>query len=308
MAVSDVTALKRAEEAQRRMEDLAAANRKLQQEIVRRQAVETALSESAAQQRQLLTESRQMQEQLRHLSHQVLQAQEEERKRISRDLHDQIAQALMGINLHLTALARQATVDPSGSSRRSRARSAWWSRVGRYCPSVLPGTASDVLDDLGLVLALHAFMKDFTKRTGIHIAFTTFSAARITGLDSVRSTVLYRVAQEALLNVARHAHASHVEISLRKLPAAIEMKISDDGQGFAIERLSFPNAPRRLGVLGMRERVQMIGGKFSLESAPGQAPPSGQRCRWPVAASSSSQGCLRVSVKVCGNVCRWHKL
>ena len=94
VAVSDITALKRAEETQRRMEAQVAANRELKREIVRRKAVEAALKKSEQYSRQLLAESLQLQKQLRHLSHQILQAQEEERKRISRELHDEIAQVL----------------------------------------------------------------------------------------------------------------------------------------------------------------------------------------------------------------------
>jgi PAS domain S-box-containing protein len=270
VAVSDITALKRAEEAQRRMEELTAANRKLQEEIVRRQAVETALKSSEENQSRLLEESRHMQEQLRHLSHQVLRAQEEERMRISRDLHDQVAQALVGINVNLTALTQQASVFPKGLkqkiARTQRLVEDSVDIVHRFARELRPM----VLDDLGLIPALHSFMKDFTKRTGIHISFTTFTSSRIAELDSARSTALYRVAQEALTNVARHAQASHVKIAMQKLPGAIQMEITDDGKGFDVQRVFFLKGQRRLGMLGMRERVQMVGGQYTLESAPGK--------------------------------------
>jgi PAS domain S-box-containing protein len=270
VAVSDITALKRAEKAQRRMEDLTDANRKLQEEISRRQAVETALKKSEEQQSRLLEESRHMQEQLRHLSHQVLRAQEEERMRISRDLHDQVAQALVGINVHLTALTQQATLNSKGLkqkiARTQRLVEESVDIVHRFARELRPM----VLDDLGLIPALHSFMKDFSKRTGIHISFTTFTSSRIAELDSARSTVLYRVAQEALTNVARHAQASHVKIAVQKLPDAIQMEISDDGKGLDVQRVFFLKGQRRLGVLGMRERVQMVGGQYTLESAPGK--------------------------------------
>ena len=111
MAVSDITALKRAEEAQRRLEVLGVENRELALEIVRRQVVEEALKRSQQNQNQLLEESQRMQEQLRHLTHRILHAQEEERKRISRELHDEITQTLVGINVHLESLTRQTMVD-----------------------------------------------------------------------------------------------------------------------------------------------------------------------------------------------------
>jgi len=104
----DITDIKQAEEARRRLEVMTASNRKLEAEILRRQAVEASLKQSEQQQTRLLEQSRSMQEQLRHLSRQVLQAQEDERKRISRELHDVIAQTLTGINVRLATLKQGA--------------------------------------------------------------------------------------------------------------------------------------------------------------------------------------------------------
>src|SRR6185503_6129982 len=108
VAFGDITARKQAEEAQRRMETLAVANRELKQEIVLRQAVEEDLRKSEQHYAQLLDQSRQMQEKLRLLSRQRLSAQEEERRKISRELHDVIAQTLTGINVRLSALRKEA--------------------------------------------------------------------------------------------------------------------------------------------------------------------------------------------------------
>ena len=166
VAVSDITALKQAEEAQRRMEALAVANRELRREIVRRQAVEEALRKSEQHYSQLLEQSRQMQEQLRHLSRQVLSAQEEERKRISRELHDVIAQTLTGINVRLATLKKEATINPKGLERNI----ARTQRLVEQSVNIVHQFARElrptVLDDLGLIPALHTFMKDFTARDG----------------------------------------------------------------------------------------------------------------------------------------------
>ncbi len=174
VAVSDITVLKRAKEAQRRMEALAVANRELRREIVRRQAVEAALKKSEQHQSQMLEQSHQMQEQLRHLSHRILQAQEEERKRISRELHDEITQTLVGINVHLETLARAGAINPRGLkqkiARTQRLVEKSVNIVHRFARELRP----TALDDLGLIPALHAFMKEFTKRTGIRVHFTTF--------------------------------------------------------------------------------------------------------------------------------------
>lgn len=127
-----------------------------------------------------------------------------------------------------------------------------------------------VLDDLGVIPALHAFMKEFARQTGIHIHFTTFTSGRIERLDTVTRTVLYRVAQEALTNVGRHARASQVDVSIRKLPRAVGLTIEDNGRSFQVERVLRAKRNKRLGLLGMRERVEMVGGRLRIESAPGQ--------------------------------------
>jgi signal transduction histidine kinase len=125
-----------------------------------------------------------------------------------------------------------------------------------------------LLDDLGLIAALHAFMKTFMKETGIRVHLTAF--AGVDKLDSARRTVLYRVAQEALTNVARHAQASRVDVSIQISGNDILMQIKDNGRSFDVNRAVPSRKRRRLGLLGMRERVEMVGGKFSIESSPGQ--------------------------------------
>jgi PAS domain S-box-containing protein len=270
VAVSDITALKQAEVAQQRLDAIIVTNEKLRQEIVRRLTVEKALKDSERQQGQLLDEAHHMQAQLRHLSHQILQAQEEERKRISRELHDDITQTLVGINVQLETLTRAATLNPA-SFRRQIARTQ---RLVEQSVNIVHQFARELrptsLDDLGLIATLHTFMKDFTERTGIRIHFVTFTSGRIAELDNTRSTILYRIAQEALTNVARHAHASVVEVALRKLPQALSLTIQDNGKAFDVTRVMRAKRYGHLGLLGMRERVEMVSGQFAIESTPGQ--------------------------------------
>ena len=265
---TDITERKQAEETQRRMEVLAATNRKLHGEIMRRQAVEESLRKSEQHQTQLLEESRRLQEQLRQLSHQIITAQEDERKEISRELHDVIAQTLTGIHVRLAALKKDATRNTEGLDRNIARTQRQVEKsvdiVHQFARELRP----TVLDDLGLIPALHAFMKSFTTRTGVRTRLTAFAA--VEKLDGARRTVLYRVAQEALTNVARHAKASRVDVSIQKLPGGICMKITDDGKSFVVERLPRTTGKGRLGLLGMRERMEMVGGSFEVESAPGQ--------------------------------------
>jgi PAS domain S-box-containing protein len=268
VAVSDITPLRQAQERQRRLEALAVTNRELRREILRRQAVEEALKKSERHQSRLLEQSRHMQEQLRHLSHQILQAQEEERKRISRELHDEITQTLVSINVHLENLARAARVNPKVLKRQitrtQRLVEQSVNIVHQFARELRP----TALDDLGLIATLHSFMKDFTKRTGVRVHFTTF--AGVEQMKSTVRTILYRVVQSALTNVAQHAHASRVKVGIRKLGEAVHLEISDNGRSFEVERVLHAKRNQRLGLLGMRERVEMVGGDFRVESAPGR--------------------------------------
>jgi len=264
----DITEIKQAEEARRRVEVLAASNRKLEAEIVRRQAVETALKQSEQQQTRLLEQSRSMQEQLRHLSRQVLQAQEDERKRISRELHDVIAQTLTGINVRLATLKKGAGLKLQDFDRdlelTQKLVEDSVNIVHQFARELRPA----VLDDLGLIPALHSFLKNFTAESGIHTHLTAF--AGVEALDASRRTILYRVAQEALANVIRHAQASRVEVTIQKHMAGVCMKITDNGKSFSVERVLNAKGRKRLGLLGMRERLEMVGGRFGIASAPGQ--------------------------------------
>ena len=248
--------------------ELAASNLELSLEITQRKTAEAALKKIERHYSQLLEQSDRLQEQLRRMSRQILSAQEEERKKISRELHDVIAQTLTGINVGLAALKKEAGVNTNGLDRNITRTQRLVEKsvdiVHRFARELRPA----VLDDLGLIPALHTFMKDFTARTGVHTHLTAF--AGVEQLDTARRTVLYRVAQEALTNVSRHARASRVEVTLQKLADGIGMKISDDGKSFSVEQTLRANRGKRLGLLGMRERLEMVGGKFGVESVPGE--------------------------------------
>lgn len=123
------------------------------------------------------------------------------------------------------------------------------------------------LDDLGLIPALHSFLKRFSKETGVRVSMTAF--AGLDKLSSAKRTALYRVAQEALTNIARHAHASRVDVTIQRVSNSVCMQIKDDGRSFDVERVWLSGRSQHLGLLGMRERVEMVGGRFAIESAPG---------------------------------------
>ncbi|MDB6003435.1 MAG: histidine kinase [Prosthecobacter sp.] len=237
------------------------------QEISQRKAVEETLRLSQQTTSNLLEKSHQMQEELRHLSRQLLAAQEEERRKISRELHDVIAQTLTGIILQLATLKAASTSSTRvlrqkiSSTQRLVAKSV--DMVHLFARELRPS----VLDDFGLIPALESYVKGFAADTGIRVTLTAFAGIEQTS-SSLR-TALYRIAQEALTNVARHAKASHAAVTIEDLDGSIRMAVKDDGCGFAVDGQASARKHNRLGMLGMRERIEMIGGVFHVDSAPG---------------------------------------
>jgi signal transduction histidine kinase len=125
-----------------------------------------------------------------------------------------------------------------------------------------------LLDELGLIPALHAFMKTMTRQTGLHIRFT--ASEEVEKLGNARRTALYRVVQSALNNVTRHAQATTVTVKIEKRPDGIGLEIRDDGKSFQVDRVLLSKRFKRLGLLSMRERLEMFGGTLHVESAPGK--------------------------------------
>lgn len=249
--------------------ELAVSVEELKQEINQRQAVEECLRESQATTNKLLEKSRQMQEELRELSHQLLTAQEEERRKISRELHDVIAQTLTSINVRLAALKVESTTNTQELHEKIAITQRLVEKsvdiVHRFARELRPS----VLDDLGLIPALLAYMKTYTEDTGVRVSLKAFADIEL--CDSDRRTALYRIVQEALTNVARHAKASRADVSIQNYEGIIRMEIMDDGHGFEVAGTSTAKKTNRLGLLGMRERVEMIGGTFCIESALGKS-------------------------------------
>ena len=267
VAAIDVAARKQAEAAQNHIDNLAATNRRLEQEIARRQAVETTLKKSEQRAQHLLAQSRLLQKKMRRFSHQILMVQENQRKQISRALHDDISQLLVGINVHLAVFAKTAASNPQGIRRTIAPLRRLVEKSLRIVHQFARELRPSSLDDLGLIPALRSYIEDFPKRKGRQIRFTAFAGAE--ALDNDKRTVLYRVVQEALTNVAKHAHASVVKVTILKIRGGVGLEIADNGKAFEIGRLSSDAWGNHLGLHGMRERVEMVGGRFSVVSASG---------------------------------------
>ncbi len=282
VTISDISAFKRAEAAQLRVQGLTAANEEANREIARRRELEASLRKSEQRQRALLNESRILHTQVRWLARHILLAQEEERKKISRELHDEIAQVLAGIMVHLSALTVGAPLESGQLSERiEKVRDLVRESIDvvrRFARDLRPS----VLDDFGLNAALRAYVGDLGKRTHLQVQLKTF--AGVEALDSASKTVLYRVAQEALTNVVRHARATSATLRLQRTSDGVRLEISDDGQSFSVEKALASKRKGRLGLLGMRERVEMMEGRFAIDSAAGAGTTVRAELPWSVEA------------------------
>jgi signal transduction histidine kinase len=237
-------------------------------ELNKRRTAETALKKSEKHHILLLTQSRRMQEHLRHLTRKILTAQEDERREISRELHDEIAQTLTGINVRLADLKREAVVNTKGLKGKIAGTQRLVQKsvkiVHRFARQLRPA----LLDDLGLVPALSSYINGLKERTNLPIKLITFP--ELGKLDVVKRTVFYRVAQEALTNIVRHSEAKLIEVVFKRRRSSVLMEIRDNGKSFDVQYVLLAKGKNHLGVLGMRERVEMIGGTFRIDSDPGR--------------------------------------
>ena len=256
------------ESLRQRTKELATSNKKLKGEIAQRKSVEKSLRTSEQNTVQLLQKSRNMQEELRLLSRKLLFVQEEERKRISRELHDVVAQALTGINVRLNILKTQSTTNAKDLHEKIATAQLLVLKSAEVVHRFARDLRPTVLDDLGLIPALQSYFKIVREESGLEIDLTSFRWVET--LDGDTKTMLYRVVQEALSNVVQHAKATRVSVHLAVRAGSFCMDIHDDGKGFQPDKIETTKSGTHLGLLGMRERVEMVGGTFRVESAPGK--------------------------------------
>lgn len=241
---------------------------RLEGEVTRRKKSEIAVLNGKERYRILFLQSELMQKKLRRLTRQIISAQEEERKKISRELHDEVVQTLVGINVELAALGRSASQGldalKTKITRTQRLVEHSVNAVHRFARDLRPA----VLDDLGLIPALHAYSKALAARRKIKIHLTAFDG--VEALPGTDRMVLFRVAQEAMTNVVRHARASHIRVVLSQTADGVRMEIHDDGISFEVQKTLRARNQTRLGLIGMNERLEMIGGHLLIESIAGR--------------------------------------
>jgi two-component system, NarL family, sensor histidine kinase UhpB len=197
----------------------------------------------------------------------AMRAQEEERRRLARDLHDEVNQALTAILLRLEALAHETPAERAPEvAELKRLVNQAMDELLNLARQLRPSA----LDDHGLVPAVETQLKRFSSRTGIEVRLDT--SGDPDALPEVVQTAIYRVAQEALTNVTRHAGATVVELDLEEDEGAAELRVRDDGGGFnpsAVTRSSSDVPGGGLGLVGMAERARLVGGELDVRSAPG---------------------------------------
>ncbi len=222
-------------------------------DVTQRQRIEQALLSSR--------------DELTRLSDALLREREQEKRHIAQELHDDIGQGLTALTMELSqleAVLLSHSVDGAGhiNAMRNLIKAAFIS-LRRIASDLRP----IMLDDLGLAAAVEWLTSDFMARYGIHVE-TRIDVGQ-QEFPAVMATVLFRAAQEALTNVAKHAHATGVLLELRCTQGQCSLVVQDNGVGALPERLA-KGVPKRLGLLGMRERVRLLNGSVSIHTRPGE--------------------------------------
>ena len=190
----------------------------------------------------------------------VLRAQEEERKRVARDLHDEVNQSLTALLLRIEAAAQDAP--PELRPQLEQVKQLADQAMGELL-DLARQLRPTALDDHGLVAALKTHVREFDERGPARTSFWVEPRLGVLAPDA--QVVVYRVAQEALVNAARHSGATRIEVSLEARDSKVRLEVSDNGSGFA-----FAEEGKGLGLAGMRERALLVGGTLDIDSRPGK--------------------------------------
>ena len=226
------------------------------------QSVNTQLEQRVQQRTEALKISR---DQLRGLAGRLQAAREEERARLSREVHDVIGQILTGLKMDISSLGRLLQSENAASLRKIADINGLLDEAIQSVRKVATELRPAVLDNFGLVAAVEWQLREFGERFGIAGDFDC--AVEEIKLDNDHATAIFRLIQESLTNVARHSQATEVQVTLKETDSDLLVQIADNGRGISEEEMS---ANRSLGLLGMRERVKLLNGEITFQGNPGR--------------------------------------
>lgn len=212
-----------------------------------------------------ITELRRAEAVREDLLQRLVTAQEDERRRVARELHDSVGQLLSALSLGVRAVKDAGPLPPAALERLEDVQRLA-DEIGRETHDLAIRIRPTALDDVGLVVALRNHLEDWSARTGVEVQF------QAVGLEASRfapdvETTIYRIVQEALTNVVRHAGARLLSVVVERQDGRAIAIVEDNGVGFDPERSA---AAGRLGLIGMRERAALVGGRLEIESSPGK--------------------------------------
>jgi PAS domain S-box-containing protein len=205
------------------------------------------------------------QAELRELASGMNSVREQEKSRIARELHDELGQALTALKLDVAWLSERLPAGQAGIAEKLGAMHAMIDGTVAATRRISAALRPLILDDLGLVPAAEWLVQEFTQRTGIPCELVV--GAPDLELEDPHATAVFRILQESLTNVARHAMAQRVEVALGRSDGAVTLNVRDNGRGF---NLDHPRRPNAFGLMGVRERVSLLGGEVRIQSQPGR--------------------------------------
>lgn len=230
-------------------------------------AVHRALreAEERTERKRAQEQLRESHEQLRALSVYLQYVREEERTRIAREVHDELGQALTGLKFELSIIPSELPKAPKALIARVTSLCARIDAIIQTVRRISTELRPGILDDLGLVAAIEWQANEFQARTGIACAVS--ASVEEPALSDEAKTALFRIYQETLTNVLRHARAKRVEVALARVNGRLRLQVKDDGKGIPADEVT---SARSLGLLGMRERAALLGGEFQITGEPNE--------------------------------------
>jgi len=222
-------------------------------------------SEDITERKKSEKELKRSREELRNLAAYLQSAREQERTNMAREIHDELAQALTALKMDISWLGKKLPEDQKTLLDKTKAMTKLTDMTIKMVKRISTELRPGLLDDLGLVAAIEWQAGEFQDRTGITCEIAIDPENII--LDRDRSTILFRIFQETLTNIARHAHATAVTVSLKEKDSSLELRVRDNGRGITKEQIS---DPKSFGLMGIRERVHPWKGEVKISGRSGK--------------------------------------